>query len=327
MFDDFGNVWTPIELGSRVGRQPLPLTIAGERLVLFRGADDQVAALVDRCPHRGVALSLGKVTAQGAIACPFHGWEFDGRGACLRVPLQAEAKCELLRATALPVRELGELVWLYTAPGATAPTAPEPAESMIESAFHRHILIKRWKTHWTRAMENMLDMPHLPFVHRRTIGLSLRRRMQADSNLNVTWEPTAQGGMIRASLDGQPQEGELEFRQPNSMTLTIPVPGKRLRLHVFCVPVGPQETRMIVVSARDFGRYNPLSRLFDELNRVILLEDQAIVESSFPVEVPPPAGERSVATDKPTLQFRKYYFDVLRASQPSVQAVPGSGMP
>ncbi len=71
---------------------------------------------------------------------------------------------------------------------------------------------------------------------------------------------------------------------------------------------------MIVVSARDFGRYNPLARLFDQVNRLIVLEDQAIVESSDPVEVPPPGDERSVASDRATLQFRKYYFEVLKPS-------------
>jgi phenylpropionate dioxygenase-like ring-hydroxylating dioxygenase large terminal subunit len=36
---------------------------------------DGVGALLDRCPHRGVALSLGTIT-DGCLACPFHGWRF-----------------------------------------------------------------------------------------------------------------------------------------------------------------------------------------------------------------------------------------------------------
>jgi phenylpropionate dioxygenase-like ring-hydroxylating dioxygenase large terminal subunit len=261
MFAGFANVWTPIERASRVKRQPLSLVVAGERIVLFRdagagaGAGDRLVALIDRCPHRGVALSLGKVTPEGTLACPFHGWQFDGCGACVRVPLLPEARCERLSATALPVREIGELVWLYTGPqplgqsGQAGPGdagEPQPPEALVDPAFRRYILIKHWRAHWTRAMENMLDMPHVPFVHRRTIGFAMRRRMRPDSRLAVTWEPTALGGMIRGSLDGAPPPSSLEFRRPNNMTLTIPIPGRRMRIHVFCVPVGPAETRTSV---------------------------------------------------------------------------------
>ena len=318
MFKDFANVWTPIELARRVKSRPVSLTIAGERVVLFRGADGKIAALIDRCPHRGVALSLGKVTQQGALQCPFHGWEFDGQGKCVHVPLSPAAKCELLGATALPVRELGGFIWIFTAPVSAAQGAsiPEPVApiAMVDPAFRRYDVVTHWKAHWTRAMENMLDMPHVPFVHRRTIGFALRRRMRRSSELTVTWTPNDDGGRVESSLDGQPPEGSLEFHRPNRMTLHIPVPGKRMRINVFCVPVGPSETRMMVTTSRDFAHWNPLVKLFDRANRLILLEDRAIVESSDPAEVPSPSQERSVVSDKPTLQFRKYYSEVLRGS-------------
>ena len=42
-------------------------------IAVFRTADDDIFALVDRCPHRGGPLSEGIV--QGcAVACPLHGW-------------------------------------------------------------------------------------------------------------------------------------------------------------------------------------------------------------------------------------------------------------
>ncbi len=30
-----------------------------------------LGALIDRCPHRGVALSRGRVTEKGTLECPF----------------------------------------------------------------------------------------------------------------------------------------------------------------------------------------------------------------------------------------------------------------
>jgi phenylpropionate dioxygenase-like ring-hydroxylating dioxygenase large terminal subunit len=123
-FDGFADVWTPALLRRRLGHRPVRVTVAGEPVALFRGASGKVGALIDRCPHRGVALSLGRVAADGTLECPFHGWRFDTSGANRAVPLNPQARCETLGAAALPVREIGDLIWVYTRPNATAP--PEP---------------------------------------------------------------------------------------------------------------------------------------------------------------------------------------------------------
>jgi hypothetical protein len=49
------------------------------------------------------------------------------------------------------------------------------------------------------------------------------------------------------------------------------------------------------------------------MNARIAAQDQAVVESSDPPEVPPAGEERSVGTDRATLHFRKYYEETLRA--------------
>ena len=42
-------------------------------IAVFRTADDEIFALIDRCPHRGGPLSEGIVQGR-AVACPLHGW-------------------------------------------------------------------------------------------------------------------------------------------------------------------------------------------------------------------------------------------------------------
>ena len=314
MFHGFAHVWTPAAPSSRLRRQPLSLVVAGERIVLFRDTAGRAAALIDRCPHRGVALSLGRIDDQGQIECPFHGWRFDRQGRCTHVPLNPKARCEQLSATPLPVRELGGLLWIYTAPGPQASSDPVLDESLTSPDFVRHIQVTHWKAHWTRVMENMLDMPHLPFVHRATIGRDLKKRMRAVSEMRTQWIATESGGQIRSTVDGVDGGAELIFTRPNRMMLNIAIPQKRLRLHVACVPAGENQTRLILMTTRDFLRWLPSGPIDNWMNARIALEDQKIVESSQPAEVPPASQERSVATDKPTLQFRKYYFDVLRDS-------------
>jgi len=48
----------------------------GRRIALFRGADDRVFALVDRCPHKGGPLSQGMVCGH-KVTCPLHGWSVE----------------------------------------------------------------------------------------------------------------------------------------------------------------------------------------------------------------------------------------------------------
>ncbi len=47
------------------------LTLAGDPVAVFRTHDDQVFALIDRCPHKGGPLSAGIVHGH-AVACPLH---------------------------------------------------------------------------------------------------------------------------------------------------------------------------------------------------------------------------------------------------------------
>src|SRR4051794_30009993 len=117
MFETFRNVWTPVEFSRCVTkRRPVAARLAGEDLVLFRNAEGRVGVLRDRCPHRGVKLSLGAMTPDGCLACPFHGWEFKTDGACQHVPYapMSDEKRERNHATALPARDVGGMIWVFT---------------------------------------------------------------------------------------------------------------------------------------------------------------------------------------------------------------------
>ena len=70
----------------------------------------------------------------------------------------------------------------------------------------------------------------------------------------------------------------------------------------------------IVIGARTFATFPLLNPFFNYSNMRVVKQDQAVVESSFPVEVPPPAHEISVRTDQVPLHFRKYYYETLKPS-------------
>lgn len=286
--------------------------LAGVPIALFRDRQGVVHALVDRCPHRGVALSLGRVLDDGCLECPFHGWRFAGDGACTLVPLNPKAKRERLGARPLPTIERGGMIWVF---GGERPPAgrlePLVPDSLLRTDVRRHVQEVTFAAHWTRVMENMLDVPHLPWVHARTIGRGLLKR--PDIRMDIQVEPREHGMRVSWRIgDGESKGGQswLEWWAPCGMVLNLDNPLGHYRQHVFCVPGKPGETRMVIVTTRKYAL--GLDRLIWPallwFERKILFEDKAVVESSRPQIVPHASAERSVATDEATLQFRKWYW-------------------
>jgi nitrite reductase (NADH) small subunit len=82
-----GNDWTAIcrvedipVLGSRRVARPRGVDVA-----VFRNGEDQVFALLDRCPHKGGPLSQGIVFGT-SVACPLHNWTIALDDGCARSP-------------------------------------------------------------------------------------------------------------------------------------------------------------------------------------------------------------------------------------------------
>jgi phenylpropionate dioxygenase-like ring-hydroxylating dioxygenase large terminal subunit len=145
--------------------RPLARVIAGVPLVLFRSSG-RASALVDRCPHRNVPLSLGRVLADGRLECAYHGWQFDGDGVCQKIPgLADESRAHERRADACAVREQDGLVWVCPEPGITPETLPfRPPSFDDDYAGIVRVVEAEGTLHAT--LENALDVPHTAFLHR-----------------------------------------------------------------------------------------------------------------------------------------------------------------
>lgn len=318
LFSQFSRLWVPLCLAAQVrSDRPLALVLAGVRLVLFRDGEGRACALRDVCPHRGVALSLGRVE-QGEIACPFHGWRFGGDGQCRHVPWNPDARRSTLAATALPLREEGGLIWLFT--GRKAEGEPKVPVLLRQPGLRLTAQSFLWRAHWTRVMENMLDTPHLPFVHAATIGKGLRGR--TGEKMEMVWEETDDGARISAIRSGEAPRQALLYHFPNMMELAIDPRGRTFRMLAVCSPAQEGETRLTIYTLRSFARSPLFDPLFARANARIAKEDQAIIESSLPTQVPPAREEKSVPSDAPTLAFRKIWFSRIKpdASPPEAGA-------
>ncbi len=57
----------------------------GVDVAVFRNEQDEVFALLDRCPHKGGPLSQGIVFGT-SVACPLHNWTIGLADGCARAP-------------------------------------------------------------------------------------------------------------------------------------------------------------------------------------------------------------------------------------------------
>lgn len=75
-------------------------------VALFRTADDQVFALVDRCPHRGGPLSEG-IVSDRSVTCPLHNWIVELPTGCARAPDEGGTQT-------ISVKLIGDRIFLTT---------------------------------------------------------------------------------------------------------------------------------------------------------------------------------------------------------------------
>ena len=127
------------------GAPPVPARLQGEDLVVWRTAAGALQVWRDRCPHRGVRLSLGRVQGD-RLACAYHGWEFDaGSGRCVAIPALADLTRVPgdVHAGVRDACESAGMVWVRTgtdAPDNRTPGAGPPADGVPH--FMRSLVLR-----------------------------------------------------------------------------------------------------------------------------------------------------------------------------------------
>ncbi len=159
--------WMPAALSDElIGSRPVvPVTLLGERLVLFRDQSGELGLIGRHCPHRGADLCFGRLEDNG-LRCPFHGWHFDVSGQCVEQPAEPEGSLmhTQIRTDAYPVIERSGVVWAYLGPG-DPPPLPE-FDCFRAPDSHVFAFKGLWECNWLQALEVGIDPAHASFLHR-----------------------------------------------------------------------------------------------------------------------------------------------------------------
>ena len=152
--------------------------LAGEPIVVLRGADGELKALSNVCRHRMSTILEGAGNRR-AIVCPYHGWTYNLDGSLRAAPAMELNKGFCKEDYKLPSIRCEEwLGWvMVTLNPDAAPVAERLSEAQaliddfqmetyVETFRETHV----WNTNWKILAENFMESYHLPVCHSGTIG-------------------------------------------------------------------------------------------------------------------------------------------------------------
>jgi len=123
--------WTHVRPGAACR-----VVLQGVEIALWRTQAGALHAWGNRCPHRGVRLSLGIVKGD-RLACRYHGWHYDEGGRCRFMPAHPNLDPPATLAVAhYATQEQDEAIWVALG---GAPAAPPLRLGTDRPAFCRSI--------------------------------------------------------------------------------------------------------------------------------------------------------------------------------------------
>ncbi len=309
------NQWYAVLSSHMLRQRPLAARRFGENLVFFRDSDGKPGCVTDLCAHRGASLGGGCVT-EGHIRCPFHGIEYDARGRCVHIPSEGRSSLMDLKRFQLksyPVRETGGVIFVWYG---DAEPAGEPAvfDIMNDPAYTYDHTEDNWNIHYSRVIENQLDVSHLAFVHRTTIG---RGNKTLANGPKIVWldentlqtsanNETDRGQRPKPAAECEIRSTNLTFRFPN---LWLNHVTDKIQILAFFIPVDEEHS---IIALRFYNRITGI-RLIDQwiawlgsrANRAVEKQDKRVVETQIPVKSSLRMKENLVAADLPIIAYRK----------------------
>mmetsp|Transcript_29425 Transcript_29425/g.77608 ORF Transcript_29425/g.77608 Transcript_29425/m.77608 type:complete len:556 (+) Transcript_29425:84-1751(+) len=250
-------------------KRPTKLELLGEDLVAWKSGDGAWRVFEDRCPHRNVPLSEGRVESDGTLLCSYHGWHFNGEGKITAIP-QAKTK-DLPRllenpracAAARPAQVREGVLWVWGECSKDAALESALVEPNLPKELSDPELEGRAKTSvwshrdipygWEVAMENVTDPAHVAVSHHNIVA----NRYEDPCPIEIDWvrKPSNKDGFkIRIkSLRNRPLKKEevgmvstMDFRPPSQMHIKSEFPsGASITLLINFVPTKPGWTRLV----------------------------------------------------------------------------------
>ncbi|QBY04509.1 aromatic ring-hydroxylating dioxygenase subunit alpha [Thalassotalea sp. HSM 43] len=318
------NLWYVAEWSETVLDKPVKAKVLGQNLVLFRDLEGKVKCLADVCLHRGGSLSGGWVNKKrDCVVCPYHGWEYNGKGKCEKIPSEGDdfKVPPRFKVDAYPVEEKYGMIWVFMGDLEEEKRYPIPPLPEYDNPEWRGLKTEfTWKAEASRVVENGIDIAHASFVHPVFGYPSTAEDNYIDQvekhewwarSTNVMFPPQLKGGFLgwRNFIRKDKQETRVhpEWHLPG-MIVRIKIDlreGWHIVMFDANTPVDEHTTRTFAWQFRTFFKQKMFDKGSMKRLKTILDEDATIVEDSNPYYLPETlANEVSVKSDKFMSTFR-----------------------
>lgn len=320
------NQWYVVLDSDQVKTRPIGVTRLGEKLVFWRDSKGKVSCLRDECIHRGVRLSKGKIE-DGHLQCPFHGFEYEASGKVTCIPANGRNTPvpKGFVAQSYPTHEAHDFIWIWW--------GKEPPEDLLPPSFfddidHQFTYGKSrdpWKTHYSRVIENQLDVMHLPFIHYNTIGAGNQTLVDGpgvqwvnDDMFYVYVYNRYDDGSLPLKPSQVPipptdRDFKLEFIFPNLWQNHI---SRDVRILAAFVPVDQDNTLLYLRFYQKFMRLPVLREILNWLsmpmNLYIAHQDRRVVETHQVKASSLRSGEKLIQGDLPVIEYRRRRQELLQ---------------
>lgn len=182
------NRWYCVLKSRKLRQKPVTIIRFGVKILLFRQRNDNVICFLDRCPHRGVPLSLGNLCKNDEFECPYHGFRFQSDGICTQMPCEGtEARIsKKMKVDTFPTKEAHGLIRVWWGASAETlgiknlpevPWLPEIPEDNLVSIISSY----EWPVATFRAIESNFDVHHTASTHGKGLLRWLKRISYMDS--------------------------------------------------------------------------------------------------------------------------------------------------
>ena len=329
------NFWYPIVLSENLSMDtPSKVKVLGVNLVAFRDEDGKPAVISDTCTHRGGSLggawSAGDNVpriVEGRVVCPYHGWEFNGKGECVNIPSIGYGTKTPPRAKvdAYPTQEKYGIVFAFLGdlPEEERPPLLDVEEYGQEGWRANTVLEIDVGYYYERSVENAIDPAHNEFVH-PTHGFTAMNRDTYHVNEYETEDHTQGWGMwfmhrfeappLKKETWGDARKGSGDLwagggtHGPNTVATHINIASdKMFRQYFFEQPIDETHTCIFFLNMRNFMTEAEHDGPIHARNKQIAKQDIDILLEINPT-MTPISNTKEVLTpsDKACVAYREW---------------------
>jgi phenylpropionate dioxygenase-like ring-hydroxylating dioxygenase large terminal subunit len=251
------------------------------------------------------------------VECPFHGFQYDGTGKVIEIPANGKAASvqERFKVNSYITREAYGLIWVWFSE--EKENAPEiPFFEELKTGFKYKTLKEVWNVHYSRAIENQLDVVHVPFVHATTIGKGNKTMVNGpvvkwDGNLMTFYvNNVLDDGKSVAKKSSEIADYEklfsLQYLVPNLWQNRI---SDKVRVFAAFAPIDEENTMIYLRFYQNFMTApiigDVVTSLANVFNKKVLHQDRHVVLTQKPKKTELRMQENLIPGDLPIIEFRK----------------------